>query len=129
MGRPEPGLNIGFIRKGRFKSLLECPESAASTAEAGASWLEVLVSTLGTMSSHHPGDVCCCCASSTELPVVEKLQLSESMESSGEEQELVEEEELRRFRELKHKMILLDEAELGSATPANNRRLFPATNR
>lgn len=59
---------------------------------------------------------------------MEKLQLSESMESSGEEQELVE-EELRRFRELKHKMVLLDEAELGSATPAKDRGLFPATNR
>ncbi|XP_029691330.1 leucine-rich repeat-containing protein 27 [Takifugu rubripes] len=64
-----------------------------------------------------------------EFPVVEKLQLSESMESSGEEQEPVEEEELRRFRELKHKMILLDEAELGPATPANDRGRFPATNR
>lgn len=62
--------------------------------------------------------------------MVERLQLSESLESSGEEQEQVEEEEeLRRFRELKHKMILLDEAELGSATPANDTSLFPATNR
>lgn len=63
--------------------------------------------------------------------MVEKLQLSESMESSGEEpaEEEEEEEELRRFRELKHKMILLDEAELGSDTPASGRSLFPATNR
>lgn len=109
-------------------SLLECPESAASTAEAGASQLKVLGCTPGTVSSYHPGAVCCTCASSTELPAVEKLQLSESPESSGEEQE-EEEEELRRFRELKHRMILLDEAELGSATPANARGLFPATNR
>lgn len=65
-----------------------------------------------------------CCVSSAELPEVEKLHLSESMESSGEEQELVEEEELRRFRELKDKMILLDEAELGSATPAKDTSLF-----
>lgn len=69
----------------------------------------------------------CCRVSSTELPVVvEKLRLSES---SGEEQELVDDEELRRFREIKHKMTLLDEAELGSAAPRNNRRLFPATTR
>lgn len=82
-----------------------------------------------TASSSRPGDVCRC-ASSADLPVVEKLQLPESMASSGEEQELEEEEaeegeeeeeELRRFRELKHKMILLDEAELGSATPARSR--------
>lgn len=50
-----------------------------------------------------------------ELPVVEKLQLSELMASSMEEQdESVDEDELQRFRELKDKMILLDKAELGS---------------
>ncbi|XP_070697549.1 leucine-rich repeat-containing protein 27-like [Pempheris klunzingeri] len=49
-----------------------------------------------------------------ELPVVEKLQLSELMGSSTEEQESVDEDELQRFRELKHRMILLDQAELGS---------------
>ncbi|XP_031696162.1 leucine-rich repeat-containing protein 27 isoform X1 [Anarrhichthys ocellatus] len=47
-----------------------------------------------------------------ELPLVEKLQLSELTGSSVEEQE--DEDELQRFRELRHKMILLDEAELGS---------------
>ncbi|XP_051234551.1 leucine-rich repeat-containing protein 27-like isoform X1 [Dicentrarchus labrax] len=50
-----------------------------------------------------------------ELPVVEKLQLSELMGSSMEEQdESVDEDELQRFKELKQKMILLDKAELGS---------------
>ncbi|XP_036978612.1 leucine-rich repeat-containing protein 27-like isoform X2 [Acanthopagrus latus] len=50
-----------------------------------------------------------------ELPVVEKLQLSELMGSSVEEQEeSVDEDELQIFRELKHKMNLLDKAELGS---------------
>ncbi|XP_060896670.1 leucine-rich repeat-containing protein 27-like [Labrus mixtus] len=50
-----------------------------------------------------------------ELPLVEKLQLSELMGSSVEDQEesVDEEEELQRFRELKQKMILLDKAELG----------------
>ncbi|KAM6997213.1 leucine-rich repeat-containing protein 27-like [Tautogolabrus adspersus] len=50
-----------------------------------------------------------------ELPLVEKLQLSELMGSSVEEQEesVDEEEELQRFRELKQEMILLDKAELG----------------
>ncbi|XP_037638576.1 leucine-rich repeat-containing protein 27-like [Sebastes umbrosus] len=46
-----------------------------------------------------------------ELPVVEKLQLSELME---EQDESVDEDELQRFRELKDMMILLDKAELGS---------------
>ncbi|XP_059215908.1 leucine-rich repeat-containing protein 27-like [Centropristis striata] len=55
-----------------------------------------------------------------ELPVVEKLQLSELMGSSMEEQEeSVDEDELQRFMELKHKMILLDRAELGSITRAD----------
>ncbi|XP_035519714.1 leucine-rich repeat-containing protein 27-like [Morone saxatilis] len=50
-----------------------------------------------------------------ELPVVEKLQLSELMGSSMEEQdESVDEDELQKFKELKQKMILLDKAELGS---------------
>ncbi|XP_042358558.1 leucine-rich repeat-containing protein 27-like [Plectropomus leopardus] len=53
--------------------------------------------------------------SPTELPAVEKLQLSELMGSSVEEQdESVDEDELQKFRELKQKMILLDEAERGS---------------
>ncbi|XP_074532290.1 leucine-rich repeat-containing protein 27-like [Halichoeres trimaculatus] len=52
---------------------------------------------------------------SPELPVVEKLQLSELTGSSVEEQEeSVHEDELQRFRELKNQMILLDKAELGS---------------
>ncbi|XP_071337376.1 leucine-rich repeat-containing protein 27-like [Trachinotus anak] len=50
-----------------------------------------------------------------ELPVVERLQLSELMGSSVEEQdESVDEDELQRFKELKQQMILLDKAELGS---------------
>ncbi|XP_049927335.1 leucine-rich repeat-containing protein 46-like isoform X2 [Epinephelus moara] len=48
-----------------------------------------------------------------ELPAVEKLQLSELMGSSVED-ESVDEDELQKFRELKHKMSLLDKAELGS---------------
>ncbi|KAJ3610707.1 hypothetical protein NHX12_022799 [Muraenolepis orangiensis] len=59
-----------------------------------------------------------------DLPPVEKLRLSElvksSVESCGDEEEEEEEPELQRFRELKHKMILLDRAELGhgsSRTP------------
>ncbi|XP_045926500.1 leucine-rich repeat-containing protein 27-like isoform X1 [Micropterus dolomieu] len=55
-----------------------------------------------------------------ELPVVEKLQLSELMGSNMEEQdESVDEDELQRFRELKHKMILLDKAELDSVVPGD----------
>ncbi|XP_019946330.2 leucine-rich repeat-containing protein 27 [Paralichthys olivaceus] len=46
-----------------------------------------------------------------ELPMVEKLQLSELRESSVEEQD---EDELQKFKELKDKMILLDRAEWGS---------------
>ncbi|XP_023134144.2 leucine-rich repeat-containing protein 27 [Amphiprion ocellaris] len=49
-----------------------------------------------------------------ELPIVEKLQLSELPGSSMEEQdEAVEEDELQKFMELKHKLTLLDKAELG----------------
>ncbi|KAK2823963.1 hypothetical protein Q5P01_021138 [Channa striata] len=48
------------------------------------------------------------------LPEVEKLQLSELMGSSVEEQdESVDEDELQKFKELKDKMILLDKAERG----------------
>lgn len=77
---------------------------------------------------HSPAAVCCC-VSSPDLPVMEKLQLSEAMESSGEEQDLVDEEELQRFRELKHRMILLDKAELSSAASQNKSSLLAATNR
>ncbi|CAK6962368.1 leucine-rich repeat-containing protein 27-like [Scomber scombrus] len=50
-----------------------------------------------------------------ELPVMEKLQLSGLMGTSMEEQdESVDEDELQWFMELKHKMILLEKAELGS---------------
>ncbi|KAM6922543.1 leucine-rich repeat-containing protein 27-like [Lycodopsis pacificus] len=62
-----------------------------------------------------------------ELPLVEKLQLSELTGSSVEEQE--DEDELQRFRELRHKMILLDEAELGSVPRTEGdlkSRLLPA---
>lgn len=66
-----------------------------------------------------------------ELPVVEKLQLSELMGSSMEEQdESVDEAELQRFRELKDKMILLDKAELGSMDQSNRKPcLLPITKR
>ena len=50
-----------------------------------------------------------------ELPVMEKLQLSGLMGTSMEEQgESLDEDELQWFMELKHKMILLEKAELGS---------------
>ena len=68
-----------------------------------------------------------------ELPVVEKLQLSELLGSSTEEQdEFVDEDELQRFRELRHKMILLDQAELGSVAPSGRTPkspLLPVTQR
>ncbi|XP_041804123.1 leucine-rich repeat-containing protein 27-like [Chelmon rostratus] len=71
--------------------------------------------------------------SSPELPEVEKLQLSELMGSSMEEHdESVDEDELQRFRELKDKMILLDEAELGSVAQCNRNmksRLLPISTR
>lgn len=60
-----------------------------------------------------------------ELPEMEKLQLSQVTGSSLEEQdESVDEDELQRFRELKHKMILLDKAEQG-LTSQNNRSVRP----
>lgn len=63
--------------------------------------------------------------SSVELPVVEKLQLTELTESSVEEQdESVDEDELQKFKELKHKMMLLDKAELGSKAQSD-RNLTP----
>ncbi|XP_040905938.1 leucine-rich repeat-containing protein 27-like isoform X4 [Toxotes jaculatrix] len=68
-----------------------------------------------------------------ELPVVEKLQLSELMGSSMEEQdEAVDEDELQRFKELKHRMNLLEKAELhsiaqGDKTPKSC--LLPITKR
>ncbi|XP_034753481.1 leucine-rich repeat-containing protein 27-like isoform X2 [Etheostoma cragini] len=65
--------------------------------------------------------------SPSEFPVVEKLQLSELTGSSMEEQD-DSVDELRKFMELKQKMILLDKAELGS-TPHGDRspksRLLP----
>ena len=65
-----------------------------------------------------------------ELPVVEKLQLSELMGSSTEEQdesvdESVDEDEMKRFRELKQKMILLDKAELGSTAQGDGKQKPP----
>ncbi|XP_026165302.1 leucine-rich repeat-containing protein 27 [Mastacembelus armatus] len=64
-----------------------------------------------------------------ELPMVEKLQLSEMMGSSMEEQdESVDEDDMQRFKELKHKMILLDKAELGSVPQAENKsHVLPLT--
>ncbi|CAG6017933.1 unnamed protein product [Menidia menidia] len=48
------------------------------------------------------------------FPVVEKLQLSEVTGSSEDMQdELAEEDEMQKFRELKDKFVLLDRAELG----------------
>ncbi|XP_041646167.1 leucine-rich repeat-containing protein 27-like isoform X2 [Cheilinus undulatus] len=61
-----------------------------------------------TKTSPDAGDV-----SEVELPLVEKLQLSRLTGSSVEEQEeSADEDELQRFRELKHKMMMLDRAEL-----------------
>ncbi|XP_068424387.1 leucine-rich repeat-containing protein 27-like [Clinocottus analis] len=65
-----------------------------------------------------------------ELPVVEKLQLSELMGPSVEES--VDEDELRRFRDLRHRMILLDKAQLGSLPQTDGdskSRLLPAIKR
>lgn len=65
-----------------------------------------------------------------EFPVVEKLQLSELMGSGVEEQEeSVDEDELHRFRELKHEMIRLDKAELDSAAPASRTAFLPVPKR
>ncbi|XP_076025399.1 uncharacterized protein LOC143015331 [Genypterus blacodes] len=56
--------------------------------------------------------------SNPDLPQLEKLQLSEMLRSSVEEQEeSVDEDDLERFRELREKMILLDRAELGRTHP------------
>ncbi|KAM9345442.1 leucine-rich repeat-containing protein 27-like [Symphorus nematophorus] len=67
------------------------------------------------------------------LPVVEKLQLPELLGSSMDEQdESVDEDELQRFMELKHKMILLDQAELSSIAPSDRTPkspLLPANQR
>lgn len=63
---------------------------------------------------------------SIELPEMEKLQLSQATGSSVEEpDESVDEEELQRFRELKHKMILLDKAEQGLIMQSNRRSCRP----
>ena len=65
-----------------------------------------------------------------ELPAVEKLQLSELMESSMEEQdESVDEAELQRFRELKDKMILLDKAEREQGDRSLKSHLLPIIKR
>ncbi|XP_039995316.1 leucine-rich repeat-containing protein 27-like [Xiphias gladius] len=68
-----------------------------------------------------------------ELPLVEKLQLSELTGSSMEEQdESVDEGDLQRFKELKHKMILLDKTELGSLAQGDKNpkpHLLPITKR
>lgn len=66
-----------------------------------------------------------------ELPVVEKLQLSELTASSVEEQEeSVDEDELQRFRELKDQMTLLDKAELGSIAQGDKKsRPLPVVKR
>ncbi|XP_034407945.1 leucine-rich repeat-containing protein 27-like isoform X1 [Cyclopterus lumpus] len=68
--------------------------------------------------------------SPSELPLVEKLQLSELMGSSVEQS--VDKDELRRFRDLRHKLILLDKVELGPLPRADKdskSRLLPAIKR
>ncbi|XP_029377523.1 leucine-rich repeat-containing protein 27-like [Echeneis naucrates] len=63
---------------------------------------------------------------SPELPVVEKLQLSELMGSSVEEQdESVDEDELQRFNQLKQQMILLDKDDLGSIAQGDRTSHLP----
>ncbi|XP_041866376.1 leucine-rich repeat-containing protein 27-like [Melanotaenia boesemani] len=56
-------------------------------------------------------------------PAVEKLQLSELIESNMEEQEeeSVDEDEMKKFRELKDKFIQLEIAELASAAHSDNK--------
>lgn len=51
-----------------------------------------------------------------EMPVVEKLQLTELMVSSVDEQD---EEELEKFKELKNRMMLLERAELRSVAQSD----------
>lgn len=55
---------------------------------------------------------------------MEKLQLSDLMGSSVDEQE--DEDELRRFRELRQQMILLEKAEPVSADGDRKSRPLPA---
>lgn len=63
---------------------------------------------------------------SIELPGMERLQLSQVTASSVEEpDESVDEEELQRFKELKHRMILLDKAEQGLIMQSNRRSCPP----
>lgn len=60
------------------------------------------------------------------FPEVEKLQLSELMRSSTEEQdEPVDQEELQKFEDLKSRMMLLDQAELASAAQSSQTPRFP----
>lgn len=58
-----------------------------------------------------------------ELPAVEKLQLLE-LRGMEEQEESGDVEELQRFKELKHQLILLDRAELGSI-PQRDKNLNP----
>lgn len=51
-----------------------------------------------------------------EMPVVEKLQLTELMVSSVDEQD---EEELEKFKELRNRMMLLERAELRSVAQSD----------
>ncbi|KAM4607266.1 leucine-rich repeat-containing protein 27-like [Polymixia lowei] len=63
-----------------------------------------------------------------DMPPVEKLHLSDLLKSSMDLcEEVVDEEELQRFRELKHKMILLDRAELSYGGPVLPLALLPRT--
>lgn len=55
---------------------------------------------------------------------MEKLQLWQATGSSAEE-ESVDEEELQRFRELKDKMVLLDQAEQGLIMQSSGRSRRP----
>uniref|UniRef100_A0A3P8S6Z5 Leucine rich repeat containing 27 n=1 Tax=Amphiprion percula TaxID=161767 RepID=A0A3P8S6Z5_AMPPE len=71
--------------------------------------LHYLRSTMANIFSLHITVVPAMVVSLLELPIVEKLQLSELPGSSMEEQdEAAEEDELQKFMELKHKLTLLD---------------------
>lgn len=60
--------------------------------------------------------------------MVEKLQLSDLMGSSMEApDESVDEDELQKFKELKDKMILLDEAELRSIAQSDRNPMSRVT--
>ncbi|XP_035609934.1 leucine-rich repeat-containing protein 27-like isoform X6 [Oncorhynchus keta] len=66
----------------------------------------------------HPTVPTECHGRTTDMPPVEKLQLTELVKSSLDLcEEVVDEDELQRFRELRQKMSQMDRAELGYALP------------